>query len=75
MNFNESMKKMFTLSSMLILSGLTQAEILLHVLEERMLMRGDTSSSKYGESHLACFRRDSFQNQWRKEMGGGDDSV
>lgn len=50
--------------------GVTQAEILLHVLEERMLMRNDTA--RYDESHLACFKRDSYQNQWRREMGAQD---
>jgi hypothetical protein len=59
--------------SFLTPSGLTQAEILLHVLEERMLMRNDVA--RYDESHLACFRRESFQNQWRREMGGGNVSV
>lgn len=58
------------MSLVLILSGVTQAEILLHVLEERMLMRNDTA--RYDESHLACFKRDSYQNQWRREMGAQD---
>eukprot|EP01127_Copromyxa_protea_P009234 TRINITY_DN2161_c0_g1_i3.p1 TRINITY_DN2161_c0_g1~~TRINITY_DN2161_c0_g1_i3.p1 ORF type:complete len:306 (+),score=51.35 TRINITY_DN2161_c0_g1_i3:673-1590(+) len=47
--------------------GVTQGEILLHVFEERLLMKGDREA--YEQSHLACFLPDSYQNRLRLQRG------
>lgn len=43
--------------------GVTQAEVLLHVLEERLLMK----HMSYEEAHLRCFSVGSYQNRYREE--------
>jgi len=52
--------------------GVTKGEIMMHVLEERVLM------AKYGgydAAHEACLSPDSFQNRYRREMGVPADSI
>lgn len=47
--------------------GVTQGELLLHILEERYYM--GRAGQKYTEAHLKCLSPGSYQNQYRKEMG------
>ena len=53
--------------------GVTQGEILMHVLEERMLMA--KFSGAYQPAHEACLSADSFQNRYRRELGVPADSL
>lgn len=47
--------------------GVTQGELLLHILEERYYM--GRAGNKYTEAHLRCLSPGSYQNQYRKEQG------
>jgi len=47
--------------------GVTQGELLLHILEERYYM--GRAGRGYTEAHLRCLSPGSYQNQYRKELG------
>lgn len=55
-----------------VAAGVTKSELLLHILEERLQMqRGQT----YEQAHETCLSPNSYQNQFRRELGIDTDSV